>query len=274
MSEIQTVTDRMLGRKPPKIDPRNLLLEKYLDPALPAPPVTGGWTKKVTVPYGFMLNDREGICTIASAGHQEMIWTANASQVYVPPDADIQAAYVAVTGEEGAAFDPATGANDNGCAILDVCNFWKNVGISGHRIAAHLAVNPRHAQHVLQSVAIFGGLQIGVWLPITSQRQTYWNVVWQNGHQLSGDSAPGSWGGHAIPVVGWAPYGLCVVTWGQLVWMSWSFFAAYCDEAHVCLSADWIMADGKAPSGFDYAALSRDMMYVTGRPLSLKRSRK
>jgi hypothetical protein len=41
--------------------------------------------------------------------------------------------------------------------------------------------------------------------------------------------------------------------------MSWNFWAAYCDEAYGLLSKDWLEASGKAPSGFDAAALTADM---------------
>jgi hypothetical protein len=41
--------------------------------------------------------------------------------------------------------------------------------------------------------------------------------------------------------------------------MSWRFWAAYCDEAYGLLAKDWFGPSGKAPSGFDAAALAADM---------------
>jgi len=46
--------------------------------------------------------------------------------------------------------------------------------------------------------------------------------------------------------------------------MSWQFYDAYMDEAFAVLSADWISAKvGKAPSGFNMAALQQDLTAVT-----------
>ena len=41
---------------------------------------------------------------------------------------------------------------------------------------------------------------------------------------LSGDDAPGSWGGHAVDVVGYDDAGLTVVSWGALLRASWDFW--------------------------------------------------
>jgi hypothetical protein len=46
--------------------------------------------------------------------------------------------------------------------------------------------------------------------------------------------------------------------------MSWQFYQTYMDEAFAVLSPDWISAKlGKAPSGFDMAALKQDLAAVT-----------
>ena len=74
----------------------------------------------------------------------------------------------------------------------------------------------------------------------------------------SGPGAPGSWGGHAVPVVAYDPRGLTVITWGKALRMTWGFWQAYCDEAYGILSPDFL-AKGKAPNGFDLATLKSDL---------------
>ena len=73
---------------------------------------------------------------------------------------------------------------------------------------------------------------------------------------------PGSWGGHAVDVVGYDEAGLTVVTWGALKRMTWAFWGRYGDEAWCVLSPDFL-ADGRSPQGFDLEALQRDLALVT-----------
>src|SRR4051812_17423635 len=96
---------RLLGKLPPRYDARTLRLEHYLDlSALPPPPLECDWTAKVGAKWGMMLNDRIGDCAIAAPGHMMMAWTANAGRPFVPTDAQVLAAYSAVSG-----YDPKTG---------------------------------------------------------------------------------------------------------------------------------------------------------------------
>ncbi|MGB8276963.1 MAG: hypothetical protein WCF20_03380 [Methylovirgula sp.] len=59
-------------------------------------------------------------------------------------------------------------------------------------------------------------------------------------------------------MVGYDARFVTFISWGRLMKMSWNFWWAYCDESYGLLSKDWI-AKGKAPSGFDAAALAADM---------------
>lgn len=71
--------------------------------------------------------------------------------------------------------------------------------------------------------------------------------------------APGSWGGHAVPVLAYDSSGLTCITWGAKKRMTWDFFAQYCDEAYAPLSPDWLNAQGKDPQGLDVNALEADL---------------
>ena len=68
---------RCLGKRPVRHDPRTLRLARYLDPKLPPPPAAAAWSKRAAAPWGMMLNDTLGDCTIASIGHGIQVLTAN-----------------------------------------------------------------------------------------------------------------------------------------------------------------------------------------------------
>ena len=179
-------------------------------------------------------------------------WTAAAagSPVEVTESAVIEAF------DEVKIVDPLTG--EEGAIELDVLRLWRSAGIGGHRIGAFARVSA--ADHLLVRTAanLFGGVYIGVQLPLTAQEQTVWD--WTG--RLDGPAAPGSWGGHAVDVVGYDDRGLTVVTWGMLQVLTWSFWDRYCDEAYALLSVDYL-ENGLSPQGFDLDALRRDLALVT-----------
>jgi hypothetical protein len=248
-----------LGKQAARHDPRTLMLASYATPALPPPPATMNLAQKIKGSWGMMDNDQIGDCTCAAAGHLIMEWTANAqSAMFTPSDQQIVAAYSAITG-----YNPATGANDNGAVELDVLNYWRQNGIASHKIQAFMALEPANHTHVMDAVWIFGGCYIGLSLPKTAQSQVQNHQPWSvTSIGTTGDGAPGSWGGHAVPVVAYDSRSLTVVTWGALQTMTWGFWAAYCDEAYAILSPDYLeQKDGQtvAPNGFDMAQLQEDL---------------
>ena len=95
--------------------------------------------------------------------------------------------------------------------------------------------------------------------------------VWEIAQRACGAKAsqqspdePGSWGGHAVYVVGYDSETLTCITWGQLKKMTWAWFAQYCSEAYGLVSKDWLKASGISPSGFDLATLEADLAEVSG----------
>jgi hypothetical protein len=244
-----------LGKSVARHDPRALLLASYVTPALPAPPASFDLTSKVKT-WGMMDNDQIGDCTCAAAGHLIMEWTANAKKkMFTPADKQIVAAYSAITG-----YNPVTGANDNGANEVDVLNYWRQTGIAKHKIGAYVSLEPANHNHVMDSVYIFEGCYIGVQLPISAQAQVKNHQPWSvPPGGTNGDGKPGSWGGHAVPVVAYDARGLTVVTWGALQTMTWSFWEAYCDEAYAILSADYLDGKQKAPQGFSMQELEADL---------------
>src|SRR4051794_8307248 len=121
-----------LGKKAARHDPRTLQFGDYLEPTRAMPPPSVQWSKAVKQPWGMMKNDEFGDCTIAGVGHGILLWTSAAGQPQTLTDEQVVQGYVDITTLEGAAFDPKTGANDNGCVELDVLNYWRNTGFFGH----------------------------------------------------------------------------------------------------------------------------------------------
>jgi hypothetical protein len=180
-----------------------------------------------------------------------MEWSSNASTEITPSDDDIVRAYSAVSG-----YDPHTGQNDNGAVEIDVLNYWRKTGVGGHKIAAYAALEPRNHAHVKAACYLFGGAYIGLALPLSAQNQRVWSVT------RGPDAEPGSWGGHAVNVCAYDAHYLTVVTWGQLLKMSWAFWDKYCDEGYAVLSQDFIN-HGQAPNSIDFATLQADLKQVT-----------
>jgi hypothetical protein len=244
-----------LGKQVARYDPRTLMLASYLTKALPAPPASFDVSSKVHA-WGMMDNDQIGDCTCAAAGHLIMEWTANAkSKMVTPTDTQIVAAYSAITG-----YNPTTGANDNGAQEIDVLNYWRQSGIAGHKISAYMALEPSNHIHIQDSVYIFGGCYIGVQLPVSAQAQTQNHQPWSvPPGGPTGDGKPGSWGGHAVPVVAYDAHGLTVVTWGALQVMTWTFWDTYCDESYALISSDYLTGKQQTPEGFNQRQLQEDL---------------
>jgi hypothetical protein len=245
-----------LGKGPARHDPRALLLASYVTPGLPTPPASFDLSTKVGANWGMMANDQIGDCTCAAAGHLIMEWTANSGKKMVTPtDKQIIAAYSAITG-----YNPTTGANDNGAQEVDVLNYWRQTGIANDKIGAYVSLEPSNHIHIMDSAYIFEGCYIGLQLPKSAQAQVQNHQPWSlPPGGATGDGKPGSWGGHAVPVVAYDARGVTCVTWGALQTMTWSFWETYCEEAYAILSKDYLNGKKQAPQGFNLQQLQADL---------------
>lgn len=247
-----TIAAGMLGKLPVRVDVRTLSLAQYVDPqVLPEPPATFAETAKVEA-WPMYANDRVGDCTTAAAGHMIEAWTAavRGSAVVISEQSVLDAF------QHVKRVDPLSG--EEGAIELEVLQYWRKQGIGEHRIGAYARVSVHNRRIVQTGAWLFGGLYIGIQLPLTAQGQEIWD--WTG--SLSGDAKPGSWGGHAVDVVAYDVHGLTIVTWGRLKQMTWEFWDRYCDESYCILSEDFL-DEGKAPNGFDLAALKADLALVT-----------
>jgi hypothetical protein len=241
-----------LGKLPVETDVRTISLARYVDPAvLPPPPATLDLAARVP-DWPMYANDRLGDCTTAAAGHMIEAWTAagRGHALEVPESAVVDAF------EHVKVVDPRTG--EEGAVELDVLRYWRRTGIARHRIGAFARVSIHDHALVRIGAYLFGGLYIGIQLPVTAQHQRVWDWT----HRLDGPARPGSWGGHAVDVVRYDARTLTVVTWGRLKELTWSFWDRYCDEAYCLLSTDFLES-GKAPNGFGLVALKRELELVT-----------
>lgn len=245
--------DYKLGRsRPSEWDAHRLsLTTQKIATTLPTPPSSiakGRVTIAKKILWPMMGNDRYGDCTVAAAGHtiqSETTYEEIATQgryEYTPSDQTVVDEYLKL----------GNGA-DNGLALLDVLKPWQQTGLFGHKLAAYAEVpwaDPSLSAAVTRkllktSTWLSGSTYLAVWLPAALQNDPYnWTKVG------TGPSwRAGSWGGHCIPTLFYASNVHWVVTWGKLIPVTEAFLRAYCDEAWMPVSRDWVNARGKTPNG-------------------------
>lgn len=226
-------------------DPATMRLARYLTTSAPPPP-TLDLTVHVKQPFPMDDNDKLGDCTIAAAAHMVQVWSAMIGQETVVPTPDVTAMYFKVTG------GPDVGANEN-----KVLKDWQASPLAGWSPAAFVSCDPHDPDHIRRAAALFGGVYIGIQLPKSAAKQLNAHQDWDVTSPTDPLAQPGSWGGHAVNVVGYDDTHVTVVTWGALQRMTWNFWAAYCDEAWAVLPNDWEQAPG-----IDWNALKGDLEEV------------
>jgi len=246
-----------LGKLPARRDPRTLRLAKYFTPELPAPPPSVDWTKGVTE-WGMLGNDQVGDCVFAGVEHSIQTAMTNVGAAW---DGSVSAGEALKYYGWWAGYVPGDPNTDNGADELTVLTKWRKMGYAGHKLVGFADPDPVDITHVRQSVQLFGGIYIGLQLPLSAQNQSVWDVA---GNPYNDPNCqPGSWGGHAVWCVAYDEKTITCITWGELQKMTLRFWSTYCDESHALLLGYW-MERGVAPSGFRYAQLLQDVAEVTG----------
>jgi hypothetical protein len=251
-----------LGRKAVKRDTRTLALSRYIEAGLPAPPASADWTKGIRS-WGMMLNgpdpaepqypDGLGDCTIAGVAHAVQVFTANTGNEVTVPDSTVLKFY-----EKWDGYVPGNASTDNGGVELDVLTDWRKQGFAGNKLEGFADPNPKNLTEIRQSIALFGGVYIGLSLPVTAQKQDVWDVVPGGGP----GAQAGSWGGHCVFVPKYDANSFTCITWGQLKTMTVAFFEAYCDEAHTLLADGWFNKSGVNPAGLNLEQLQADLSAI------------
>lgn len=245
---------RLLGKKPGVVhDPRSFQLARLLTPDMP--PVLKQWriAAKLHV-WPMFANDRLGDCTCAARGHgiDAMEWSSGRRDPIKLTDGMIIEAYSRISG-----YRPDDPSTDQGAYLLDNLRDWWHNGLgvekdsSPHMIAAYATVKPGDNPQFRQGAHLFGGLYLGLALPVRAQ----WQDVWDVPATLDADDEPYSWGGHAVWMVGYDARGITLVTWGGEQRATWAWVDRYVDESWAVVSEDFLNRFSRTPQGFDTARL-------------------
>jgi len=246
------------GKLEAKNDPRDFQLKKFLiKPQLPKIPSVVDWTPAVKT-WPMFANDRIGDCVYAGAANVIMTAHANVNRPFTPSEKQVIEAYSAVTG-----YDPNDPSTDNGGYLSDALNYWRKHGIATNKIGAYVRVNHRSRTLMMTALYLFGGLYTGFMLPATIDEQLEKNKTWDVvDPSLTGDSAPGTGGGHCVAIFKGNSAAYWCASWGRLWRVSNAFVRAYMDEAFAVVQRAWIKDTGLSPSGFDINSLIKNLTIV------------
>lgn len=251
-----------LGKRAARLDSRTLKLGRYLTTQLPAPPQSVTYSKGVKE-WGMFLNDQWGDCTIAGIAHAVQVWKLNVTgKMPVITDQNVIDYYSHWDGFDSSQTDlSGNNPTDQGGVELDVLNQWRKSDFLGWRLSAFADPSAKNLDHVRSAVYLFGGVYIGLALPLSAQDQKIWDTpVFKQARE----ALPGSWGGHCVFVCDYDSNErtFTCITWGGLQKMTYSFFRHYCDEVHALLSPEWLQ-EGKSLLGVDFSTLFGDLAKVT-----------
>jgi hypothetical protein len=160
------------------------------------------------------------------------------------PEAEVH--YSTITGYNK--NDPST---DRGAVELDVLNYFTSnprmIASMGSQLLKFINISHSSVQDVKYSVNKLGNAYLGVMLPENAMTYEPW-VVDENAAIL---------GGHAINVVGYDdPKKLFyIVSWGQVIPMTYDFFLKYCEEAWSLYSEFWIQSTNTHLGDFDHSGV-------------------
>jgi len=172
-------------------------------------------------------NSRFMTCVPAAAAHLIISWcSASKSQLSIPSDSDVLSAYKAVS-----RFQETNPQSDKGCSMYRFMKHWRDNGLGGQHINTFVPMRIGNVELLKTAVYWFGGCMIGLKMPASAQGQESWEV-----NQTDVSGSPGSWGGHAVPVIGYDATNFIVISWGKKILMTHEFYKTYNDEAYVALS--------------------------------------
>lgn len=239
-----------LGKLPARKGSIKLKLVDYLG-TLPPPPSRYSHTALETAPWDMLGNDTVGDCVLAGAGHETMLWNAEAKKIVTITTQNALSDYSAITG-----YNPNDPNTDQGTDVQVAASYRKKTGVidskgQRHRIGAYLAITP-NKDLFKQAMYLFGTVGIGIEFPASAMTQfnqgKNWTIVSRSKIE----------GGHYIPAVGYDSRYVYIVTWGKLIKASWGFINKYCDEAVTYLSSEFL-TNGVSLEGFNLNQLQTDL---------------
>lgn len=231
---------QFLGRLPSRLDPRTLRLEKYIQLRELTFPDACRWEKNVQR-WGVGGNNQYGNCVIVTSAHMLLNWRAAelGDTRPISDDAIIE-------------LSRTMGALD-GFNILERLKYWRKSGMWADILWAYVAINTADDAQIKIAVSVFGGADIGINLPSAWQNAKRWDIGTGRTYR------PGSWGGHSVPIVGYDTENLYVVTWGEIMPMSWAALKEYVDEGYALINSNWLAKNGRTPNGFNLESLVADL---------------
>lgn len=208
--------------------------------------------------FPMYLNDKLGDCGPAMVVHGNECFHLDAGTP-VPKwaDRDVEKFYEQVGG-----YVPGKPETDQGVANDALVEKWKGGKLvcgadeSKHTIVASAYVNPKVPALNERAIWEFVALFRAVALPVTAQGQKEWAVT---DPSLSGDAAPGSWGGHDIPYVSYDGKRYRNITWGTELLVEYAFDHAYAEEGFVVITEEMLSNTGISPAGINWTALVHDI---------------
>jgi hypothetical protein len=202
--------------------------------------------------WGMFGNDTIGDCTCAAIAHMLMVVTAHTGKIVIPTEQDVIRCYSAVSGyDPSQTQDDGTNPTDNGADLPTVLDYWRDVGLAGHKILTWGDIDPKSKLHQQQAIYVFGATDDAVELPASAMdafnRGTSWtNITDQNIE-----------GGHSIPRFGYGAEGATCVTWAKTQQGTWAWWLNYLTECCVVITQDWVNnATGLAPNMMNMDALN------------------
>lgn len=244
-----------LGKLPARPDSVKLKLRDYLGPV--APPAKYSHTALETAPWQMLGNDQYGDCVWAGAGHETMLWNAEAKKMILITEQDALSDYSTVTG-----FKPNDPNTDQGTDMQKAASYRQKTGIvdnqnKRHKVGAYLSISLGSVPEFKTAMYLFGTIGLGIQFPSSAMAQfnagKNWIVVSKSSIE----------GGHYVPLVGYDNTYVYLVTWGKLIKASWGFVKKYADEAIVYLSEE-MLTGNVSLEGFNLTQLQKDLSQLQG----------
>jgi hypothetical protein len=274
-TETQLIDGRRTGKGPARGHIKMLNTANYLTPG-EVPPAFTPWAKRVKFPLRSFGNIQKGDCTRASQAIFQMRMERDEQRRTVDiTDDEVLRVYFEMTAR-------LYGGGDTGAYELDALNEWrrpettfKDTKGRPFTIDAFTKVNQSNLQEVKQAIYLSQahGVKFCMNLPLAFAYMTTARWDLPAGKTLTGDWAPGSWGGHSMTATGYTADGIIwPTTWNEPDGLiTWAAFAAYCDEAYLVIDSldAWRKKPGVSKL-IDLTGLKNDVNAVSSYPISSK----
>lgn len=219
-------SSRKMGKLAPRRDKRTLKLSAVFDSILPPIPASFNFDDthpKLMGKTPMFRNDEYGCCVIASRGHGTMrLEHVEAGGVLKIKDEEVISEYMKESGGE-----------DGGLVMLTSLQAWRKgwvVGGKTYTIDAYGMLDPKRRDTIKAAMYLLNGIYCGAELPASAERQI--GKVWKVVSRFNPNGARGTWGGHAMWLIGWNDIGPIAITWGKYQQMTWEFFERYFSEVY------------------------------------------